>query len=198
MSETLTSTVKEDLRTIRTKRDLANALEELLKEKQFSELSVKDITDKAMVSKNTFYNNFQDKTQLLMYVFERYKHELMEKITPTLLKCGPGLRKIYFKKCLEILVSFLDSKASSLSSIIRQDQSKDIYWSLTVFVKEVVQDVEKKFPKLFSNRIDHSIIPSFVAGAFSSLLYFGFNEENNMSVDETVKNMLRLCSPIID
>ena len=60
--------VKEDARIIRTKRDLANALEELLQERNFDELSVKDITDKAMISKNTFYNNFQDKNELLNFL----------------------------------------------------------------------------------------------------------------------------------
>ena len=51
---TSTPIAKEDARVVRTKRDLRNALEELLQEKNFDELSVKDITDKALISKNTF------------------------------------------------------------------------------------------------------------------------------------------------
>ena len=43
--------LKEDVRTIRTKRDLANALEELLQEKNFDEIAIKDITDAALISK---------------------------------------------------------------------------------------------------------------------------------------------------
>lgn len=51
MEETTTNTIKEDARIVRTKRDLANALEELLKEKSIDDISIKDITDKALISK---------------------------------------------------------------------------------------------------------------------------------------------------
>ena len=59
---TMSNNAKEDSRTIRSKRDLANALEELLQEKNYDDIGIKEITDKAMVSKNTFYNNFNEKT----------------------------------------------------------------------------------------------------------------------------------------
>ena len=62
---------KEDARIVRTKRDLANALEDLLKERSMSEISIKDITDRALISKNTFYNNFNDKNELLVFLLER-------------------------------------------------------------------------------------------------------------------------------
>ena len=45
---------KEDGRIIRSKRDLANALIELLQEKNYDDIGIKEITDKARVSKNTF------------------------------------------------------------------------------------------------------------------------------------------------
>ena len=55
---------KEDGRIIRSKRDLANALIELLQEKNYDDIGIKEITDKARVSKNTFYNNFKDNPSL--------------------------------------------------------------------------------------------------------------------------------------
>ena len=55
MTDETTIINKEDARIVRTKRDLANALEDLLKERSMSEISIKDITDRALISKNTFY-----------------------------------------------------------------------------------------------------------------------------------------------
>ena len=57
-----------DVRVQRSRRDLMNALESLLPEKSFDDITVKDITDRALVSKNTFYNNFKDKEELLEYL----------------------------------------------------------------------------------------------------------------------------------
>ena len=74
--------IKEDARIVRTKRDLANALEELLEEKSFDEISIKEITDKALISKNTFYNNFEDKNDLLTFLFARYEAYLIKDVKP--------------------------------------------------------------------------------------------------------------------
>ena len=75
---------KEDARVIRTKRDLADALVELLAEKNFDDLSVKDISDKALIAKNTFYNNFADKNELLSFVMGRYYDVVYRDLKPLL------------------------------------------------------------------------------------------------------------------
>ena len=73
---------KEDARVYRTKRDLADALEALLNERNFDDLSVKDITDQALISKNTFDNNFQDKNELLQFGVTRYLLKIKERNNP--------------------------------------------------------------------------------------------------------------------
>ena len=49
---------KDDARILRSKRDLSEALVSLLEEKPYNSISVKDICEKAMISKLCFYNNF--------------------------------------------------------------------------------------------------------------------------------------------
>ena len=88
---------KEDGRIIRSKRDLANALIELLQEKNYDDIGIKEITDKARVSKNTFYNNFKDKNELLSFVFQRYEDALFEEIRPLRKKSRPIARFIFLR-----------------------------------------------------------------------------------------------------
>ena len=106
---TSTPIAKEDARVVRTKRDLRNALEELLQEKNFDELSVKDITDKALISKNTFYNNFQDKEELLQYLFTKYRKEIMVELSPVLKKMTPIIKPLFLKKAIQIIINFFYS-----------------------------------------------------------------------------------------
>ena len=49
-----------DVRIQRSRRDLMNALESLLPQKSFDDITIKDITDRALVSKNTFPRSFAE------------------------------------------------------------------------------------------------------------------------------------------
>lgn len=73
-----TSTKKEDARVTRSKRDLALALQDLLRTKNFDDITIKEISQTAKVSKLTFYNNFLDKSDLLMFLFHKYSEEVYE------------------------------------------------------------------------------------------------------------------------
>jgi AcrR family transcriptional regulator len=64
----------EDLRVRRTRKLLLQAFIELTVEKGFAVLTVRDITERAMVNRSTFYRHFLDKYDLL----ETYLNEIYE------------------------------------------------------------------------------------------------------------------------
>ncbi|MBP3197978.1 MAG: TetR/AcrR family transcriptional regulator [Butyrivibrio sp.] len=47
------------------KRQITNTLLELLKEKELSDINIGEITDKAEVSRNSFYRNYADKEDII-------------------------------------------------------------------------------------------------------------------------------------
>ncbi|MBX3083311.1 MAG: TetR/AcrR family transcriptional regulator [Anaerolineae bacterium] len=55
----------EDLRVYRTRKLLQQAFIELTEEKGFAALTVRDITERAMVNRSTFYRHYLDKYDLL-------------------------------------------------------------------------------------------------------------------------------------
>jgi len=57
---------KEDRRTVRTKKCLADALKELILEKGYDEITVQDIIDRANVGRSTFYTHYESKEQLML------------------------------------------------------------------------------------------------------------------------------------
>jgi AcrR family transcriptional regulator len=67
----------EDLRVRRTRKLLQQALIELTVEKGFAALTVRDITERAMVNRSTFYRHYLDKYDLL----EEYLNEIYELTT---------------------------------------------------------------------------------------------------------------------
>lgn len=202
MDKNVQNSTKEDARIVRTKRDLANALEELLQEKNFDELSVKDITDRALISKNTFYNNFQDKNELLNFLFERYREQLLKDIQPYIdkrLECAVyPIRKIYFRVCLEkVIHSFYESHLP-IDKMILADNSRSLFWNITQFIKNVLEDLDKKYDHFLTQKADNKISSYFFAGAFASTLYFSVLENNKLDEDKICKSLLKLAAPVIE
>lgn len=60
-----------DQRIIRTKQKLMDAVLSLLKEKDFSMISVMNIVEKANISRTTFYNHYQNKEDLSTELIEK-------------------------------------------------------------------------------------------------------------------------------
>ena len=59
-----------------TKRAIADSLKELTKEKPFDKISVKDISEKCGINRQTFYYHFEDKYLLLRWI---YQTDLLDK-----------------------------------------------------------------------------------------------------------------------
>ncbi|MFN7253383.1 MAG: TetR/AcrR family transcriptional regulator [Anaerobacillus sp.] len=69
-----------DLRVIRTKESIKNALIELIEERGFEAITVKDITTKAKINRGTFYSHYQDKYDLMTKCEEELVKEMENKI----------------------------------------------------------------------------------------------------------------------
>lgn len=77
-----------DLRVIRTKKSIREALVELIDEKGFEAVTVKDITTRAKINRGTFYSHYQDKYDLMSKCQEEFMQEMAEVILnnfPTIL-----------------------------------------------------------------------------------------------------------------
>ncbi|WP_440857133.1 TetR/AcrR family transcriptional regulator [Staphylococcus shinii] len=62
----------DDLRVIKTKQALSRSFFQLLKEKKFSNITVRNICDFALVHRTTFYQHFLDKYDLLFYLINLF------------------------------------------------------------------------------------------------------------------------------
>ena len=81
----------EDLRIRRTRKLLQKALLEVASEKGFAHVTVRDITERAMVNRATFYRHYEDKYDLLeQYVKELSKFIDSEEEETSLSKASPS------------------------------------------------------------------------------------------------------------
>jgi len=71
-----------DLRTKRTHILLRNTLIDLIAEKGFDAITVKDIAERAMINRATFYRHFQDKYALVAFIFEEVVEKALAEVGP--------------------------------------------------------------------------------------------------------------------
>ena len=103
------------MRIRRTKKSIRDAFFELIDENGFDSVTVKDITDRALISRNTFYLHYEDKFDLL----NKISNELMRKVY---WRVSKDLIKI---KDLDFTI---DCTAALLISIQRViDEDRDLY-----------------------------------------------------------------------
>ena len=64
-----------DLRVIKTKKTIENSFWNLLKKKDFEKITIKEITDQALIGKTTFYYHYVDKYDLAQKLLDKYLNE---------------------------------------------------------------------------------------------------------------------------
>ena len=99
---------KTDPRIIRTRRDLVQALESLLLAKPFSQITVQEITEAALINRATFYAHFEDKYALLDYIVQLAIQQNLDSKVQDYTHLTPAtLHKLMLVTC-EFLAEFQD------------------------------------------------------------------------------------------
>jgi len=76
-----------DLRVVRSKQSIRDALVELIEEKGFEALTVTDITSRARINRGTFYAHYQDKYDLM----GKCEEEIMVRLSKLVKKTVPSV-----------------------------------------------------------------------------------------------------------
>lgn len=82
--------------SIRSKMYLATALLELMDEKSYESISIKELTDRAMLSRRTFYTNFETKEDILKYYIDTLVSEYIETLQRYKCLTSHDIAKEYF------------------------------------------------------------------------------------------------------
>ena len=70
-----------------TRESVETALFLLMEEKDFSNISVTDIVNRAGVSRSAYYRNYNSKEEILSSVFDQCVDAIMESLRPSLMEC---------------------------------------------------------------------------------------------------------------
>jgi AcrR family transcriptional regulator len=90
-----------DLRVKRSQRLLRDALIDLIEERGFDTLTVGEITERAMVSRATFYRNYQDKYDLVEQIYAEATQVLFDALAEPTTEHPPRIWTRFFEHIAE-------------------------------------------------------------------------------------------------
>ena len=117
---------KEDLRVIKTKKNLYEGLIKTLKDKPFEEIRVSDICEVSLVNRSTFYDHFSDKYELLSSLIKDLEEELKLKLEEN--EKTDNI-KDYYLKMIELLLehpNHIDIVDYKLSDVTDENYLKQL------------------------------------------------------------------------
>lgn len=159
-----------DPRAIKTRRLLLDSFVVLVRKKDFTSISVKDITDYAQVNRATFYAHFQDKYDILEYmVIDTFMNLISKRI---------NVEAILNKETLHNIILFVCEYVETVSS-----SCKGNYTTILSLMEEKVKlklcDIIYTILKK-ENGVNHKKDEKFVliATMISSSIYDGASKWN--------------------
>lgn len=153
---------KRDRRVLRTRDTLGDALFALMREKNFDEITVQDLLDRAGVGRSTFYVHYKDKNDLLLSDVE----EVSESFATALTREPAGSRRLVPVE--EFFTHIRDAHEFYLS-LVRSGKYEDVH---TLVLGLFARSIEKRLQRT-STEVDparRSAQASALAGSFLSLL----------------------------
>lgn len=178
----------DDPRKVRSVQKLSIALFQLLQERPFEQITVKEISVCAKVSTLTFYHHFSNKEELLDYCFRSSMEPVMQALPSELGKCRT--RKEGLERIVSLFIHQVSETRVPLSRLFRTDSSKTLYWAIARITVEVFRSLRQEYPDLFTLAgVPDDILDTFVSGGICHLVYYLLKERADLE-EETVKKYI--------
>lgn len=185
---------KLDLRIVKTKKSIYEALLLLMETKTFEEIKVSDICDKAMINRSTFYSHFEDKYFLFNSLIKDLKNRLQSELDKN---TNISNSKEYYMELIRLLLNHFEEEKDIYTKIMlnnRNSVAMDmIYEALNDNVTKRIEDIQNNLYK----EIPSEFVSTFFLGALLNVGLESIKRKNTYS-KEQILNYLNILIPELD
>ncbi|MGE4549001.1 MAG: TetR/AcrR family transcriptional regulator [Intestinibacillus sp.] len=161
----------EDRRIRRTKRLLRQALAELMLEKEFKDITVTDVVDRADINRGTFYVHYRDVYDLR----EKIENEMIADFRSMLTGILPSPEHQSLRPVLEQAVDYLEENREMVCSLLRAVGSDGFKDKMMRIIEECRLSVSN------APREKESYIAQYIASGVIGVLSKWLLQENRLS-----------------
>lgn len=176
---------KLDLRIVKTKKLLYEALIELLKTNSFEDLKVSDICEKALINRSTFYAHYEDKYDLMATFIKDVTKSLEKELEAN---HNISNTREYYIEMLSIFLDHVSQKKDFYSSIVINNKNSVIMDMIyDILNKDIIKHLENN-----NVTIPLDIISNFYLGAVVNVAMELFCNSNKYTKEEIIKYISNL------
>lgn len=180
-----------DLRVIKTRQLLKDALLALIKETDFDRVTVKKLTERAQINRSTFYAHFYDKYDLLEKTIDDELLSFVKEVAP---KNGEELTSINIPKSFYLRATqYIYQHAEFFKIMMGENGIPSFQQQFLQIIKRYMADhLEKFHPQPDEMRIPREFLISYVAHAYVGVISHWLESEMQYStqyVAEKLANM---------
>lgn len=160
-----------------SKRWMSEALYSLLENKHFSEITVKDITEKAGVSRLTFYRNFETKEDIIRYHmkcgFEEYLQELENN------------KIISLQDMITLCFRYWEQRKEEIIMLSSQNMSWLLREPFEEFLNKILECIE------FKEKYTYFQVQFLIGGMFSNMIAW-VNDRHDRQPEDIAKEIVAI------
>ena len=176
-----------DLRIQKTYAALTQAFTELLKVKQFEQITVKELCDTAMVRTATFYNHFSDKYAFADYVIRNALAHYHKNDSSMQDLSGPAYYEQIISDAFDVLESSKD--------LIRSLASDSILWSISEVIRsgihaELLEHLRNDKASGRNLSADPELLAEFIIGALEQVVKWWLTAPSPLPAETLKKQLL--------
>lgn len=195
---------KLDRRIVRTRQSLRTALMDLVKEKPYDGISVEEITDRANVSRATFYLHYKDKEDLLLdqfYEMAMERVQVFSELPLSVWVAAVGAAELDGQPVLPLLKIFEHgAENAGLYRILLRDGSSR---RLVDGIRQITTLAFNNFLNMkFQNELEElrpalpvDLLAAYFSGALLSTMGWWLEQEPRMSPEEITRLFHQLFFP---
>lgn len=184
---------KEDLRIIKTKKNLYEGLLILLKDQPFENVKVSDICQISLVNRSTFYDHFQDKYELLNSLIKDLEREFTSKLN---VNKTYSSQKEYYLNLVKILFEHLNENIDIYTNILKNNNNSIAF---DIFKDSIERDVKKHMNELYNGKtsIPIEIVTNFYVTAVISVCSEYLKDHSKYNEKEFLNYLDKLIVDVI-
>jgi|SRR5271157_73059 len=172
------TTPKSDRRSLRTRKLLWHALIALIQEKDYSEITIQDIADRANVNRVTFYLHYRDKRDLLERSAETIFNDLISKTAPM---TGENFRLDVPPEGMTLVYRYIAENAKFYRIVLGENGIPFLVNRLRQYLAELtIQRFRLVASPEGQGRVPLEIVAQYAAGSIIALISWWL--ENDMPV----------------
>lgn len=179
---------KEDLRIIKTRNALREALVTLMKDKQFEEIKISDICDTALVNRSTFYAHYEDKYELLVDIIDSLKINLLDDLDKNKKILNT---KEYYIELIKLFLNHINDKKDIYTKVLINNHNSIL---MDILEDAVMKDTTKKIRKkqIKTGDIPANIFIKYYLGGVANVCIEWLNNQNTYTENEIISYLEKL------